>query len=133
MKSQEQHACSFCGKLESETLRVFTGPGKQTSICEECLTFSQNILSDPAPSEQMEGSCSFCGKTSSQVERLVYGPGTNICNHCIDFARQQFEDDNTTTRTALGSSPWRGLGSKLRKLLSRGRADYSMTEKVKIR
>jgi ATP-dependent protease Clp ATPase subunit len=117
MKTQEQHACSFCGKLDSETTRILQGPpGTDIAICEECVTFSKKLLSMYDSTIEIDGVCSFCGKKASQVGRLVYGPGVNICDDCIEFAQQQLDDGNPTDMIAF-NSPWNRLVTRLYKLL----------------
>ncbi len=37
--------------------------------------------------------CSFCGKTESQVKKLIEGPGVYICNECVNFCCELFDND----------------------------------------
>jgi ATP-dependent protease Clp ATPase subunit len=129
MKSQKRNACSFCGKLESETRRVLYGPGKDTAICEECITFSETLIREQAPMERTDGTCSFCGKPSTHVERMVFGPGTNICNSCIAFARKQFDGVGPTNLPAQAST-WTRWIARLRSLLSSVRVYRATTADV---
>jgi ATP-dependent protease Clp ATPase subunit len=117
MKSNKQPTCSFCGKPESKDRRLLFGPGLETAICEECVTFSETILQEQIPAEPADGTCSFCGKSSSQVERLVFGPQSTICNNCIDFARQQLDSDSPPNAPAL-ARPWHRWADRLRSLLN---------------
>lgn len=37
--------------------------------------------------------CSFCGKTEDQVKKLIEGPGVYICNECVEFCLEIFDDE----------------------------------------
>ncbi len=37
--------------------------------------------------------CSFCGKTESQVKKLIEGPGVYICNECVHFCCEIFDNE----------------------------------------
>ena len=68
--------------------------------------------------------CSFCGKDETRVSKLVAGPKVYICDACVATARQIMDksaggDDSTPTAS---SSSWRGILSRIRKLVSRGSA-----------
>jgi ATP-dependent protease Clp ATPase subunit len=129
MKSQKRNACSFCGKLESDTRRLLSGPGKDTAICEECITFSETLIREQAPMERTYVTCSFCGKPSTHVERLVFGPGKNICNSCIAFARKQL-DGGSPPHLPAQASTWTRWIARLRSLLNSGHADRATTADI---
>ena len=128
MKKLRQHHCSFCNEAESNTRRVFPGPGQNVGICGECVTFSQEVLRDILPAEQRDGECSFCGKAPPLVEKLVFGPGVNICNKCIAFAQQQLNGNGPVKRRAI--DPRRGLIARLRSLWNGGRTERTTTASI---
>ena len=37
--------------------------------------------------------CSFCGKTEGQVKKLIEGPGVYICNECVQFCCEIFDNE----------------------------------------
>jgi hypothetical protein len=39
-----------------------------------------------------ERSCSFCGKKESEVIKLIAGPNTQICDDCVDIAKDIIEE-----------------------------------------
>lgn len=121
MKKLSHHHCSFCNAAESNTRRVFLGPGRNTAICGECVAFSQQVLRDRESTDQADGECSFCGKAPPQVKKLACGPGVNICSECIAFAQRQLDDNGPAKKYAAGA-PGHGLLARLRSLLS-GRAE----------
>lgn len=51
-------ACSFCGKAQSDTVRLVAGPGVR--ICDECVTLCQTLLTD----QEKKG-----GKTTPRVKK----------------------------------------------------------------
>jgi len=42
--------CSFCGKNETEVLKLVAGP--RVYICDECITIASQIISDPDNARQ---------------------------------------------------------------------------------
>ncbi len=53
--------------------------------------------------------CSFCGKTEDQVKRLMEGPGVYICNECVEFCFEIFEDELETVPESVSETELKDL------------------------
>jgi ATP-dependent protease Clp ATPase subunit len=54
MARRSAFACSFCGKPQSETLRVIAGPNG-VYICAECVRLCNEILAETTPTPAPRG------------------------------------------------------------------------------
>lgn len=48
-----KHWCNFCGKSEDDVAHIIAGPG-DNDICNECVTFCQEIISNTKSKETEE-------------------------------------------------------------------------------
>ena len=82
-----QLVCSFCGKDQSQVLRLIAGP-KMVFICDECVA-AQRKEPHKDDFSNRDVSCSFCGKKLAQVQYLAAGPrNVYICDECLDLCAE---------------------------------------------
>lgn len=56
--------------------------------------------------ESEERRCSFCGKKESEVLKLVGGPGVNICDKCVEVAKQIVNDSHDNNKDSQVQSSY---------------------------
>ena len=61
--------CSFCGKNETEVLKLVAGP--RVYICDECITIASQIITDPDSARQSpKVESSLWSKLLTRVRRV---------------------------------------------------------------
>lgn len=113
MSNNENQVCSFCNQPGSCSTSFFQGPGMNTHICSECVTFAKKLLL-AKPREEKQGECSFCGRTKSQPIQLLFGPGVTICNKCVAFASRRLGGNEPGEKALVFS--WRRIFARVRSL-----------------
>lgn len=91
--------CSFCGKKQSEVLKLIAGPTNY--ICNGCVGDCSRAIADGEPTgaitlvlgKQGEARCSFCGKKPAEVDRVVGMPTAHICSECIKICGEILKED----------------------------------------
>jgi hypothetical protein len=91
--------CSFCGKKQSEVLKLIAGPTNY--ICNECVYDCSQAIAEGEPigaitlvlGKQAEARCSFCGKKPVEVDRVVGNTVAHICIECIKVCGEIVRDD----------------------------------------
>ena len=95
-KAIGQYVCSFCGKDQSQVLRLIAGP-KSVFICNECVAAQRKEPHEGQFSNRSIG-CSFCGKKLAQVSYLAAGSrNVYICDECLDLCAEIIEEEGRLT------------------------------------
>ena len=90
--------CTFCQKPPSEVAKLVAGPN--VYICDSCVSLAEKTLKGKGQgalalaAESSKTSCSFCGKRNGGERQVVSGEAANICNQCLELARQ-FVDERS--------------------------------------